>query len=125
CPGRDTQRPWQWAQSCETRLRQPNSLLTGKETGNFHFCGLLAKNCPEKRTRFQSVTTEFPKNRNRECARARTAGPQSLRPSHRDANATLGAGVDGEVLGRTGARTLKPIAAPFRRRYPDRAPQAD
>jgi hypothetical protein len=40
-------------------------------------------------------------------AKARTAGPQSLRPSHRDANARLAAGVDGEVLGRTTARTSR------------------
>jgi hypothetical protein len=36
-----------------------------------------------------------------------------------------GPSIDGEVLGRTTAQTSKPIAAPFRRRYPDRAPQAD
>jgi hypothetical protein len=34
----------------------------------------------------------------------------------------LAVGVDGEVLERTTAQTSKPIAAPFRRRYPDRAP---
>jgi Protein of unknown function (DUF2924) len=47
------------------------------------------------------------------------------RPSRRDAIALLAAGVDSEVLGRTTARTSIPIAAPFRRRHPDRAPQAD
>jgi pyruvate/2-oxoglutarate dehydrogenase complex dihydrolipoamide acyltransferase (E2) component len=51
------------------------------------------------------------------------AGPRSSRPSHRDANARLAAGVDAEVFGRTTARTSIPIVAPFRRRYPDRAPQ--
>jgi hypothetical protein len=37
----------------------------------------------------------------------------------------LAAGVDAEVLGRTMARTSIPVAAPFRRRYPDRAPLRD
>ena len=31
--------------------------------------------------------------------------------------------VDGEALGRTTVRTSIPIVAPFRRRYPDRAPE--
>jgi len=53
------------------------------------------------------------------------AGARSSRPSHRDATARFAAGVDAEVFGRTTARTSIPIAAPFRRRYPDRAPQAD
>ena len=50
-------------------------------------------------------------------ATARTAGPRSLRPSHRNAIAALAAGVDGEVLGRTTVRTSRPIAAPFRRTH--------
>jgi hypothetical protein len=35
----------------------------------------------------------------------------------------LAVGVDAEVLEQTTARTLKPIAAPFRKRHPDRVPR--
>src|SRR5271166_4741316 len=56
-----------------------------------------------------------PRLHRRPRARARTAGPQSSRPSRRDATAPLAAGVDGEVLGRTTVRISKPIAALFRR----------
>ena len=50
---------------------------------------------------------------------------QNCRPAIATAISTLGAGVDGEVLGRTTVRTSRPIAAPFRLRRPDRAPRAD
>jgi hypothetical protein len=56
-----------------------------------------------------------PRLRRQPRARARTASPQSSRPSRRDATAPSDAGVESEVLGRTSARTSKPIAAPFRR----------
>jgi hypothetical protein len=45
--------------------------------------------------------------------------PQSSPPPHRDATSMLAAGVDGEVLGRTPARTSRSTAARFRRRHPD------
>ena len=72
----------------------------------FHRCSFIApslhKEVEELRLRRQLHAT------------ARTAGPQSLRPSRRDATTPLVAGVDGEVLWRTMVRTSKPIAAPFR-----------
>src|SRR3984957_14188511 len=49
-----------------------------------------------------------PRLRRQPRATAKTAGPQSSRPSRRDAIATLAEGVDGEGLERTMARTSRP-----------------
>jgi hypothetical protein len=57
---------WWWTQSRQTRLGRSNSLLTGKRTANFSFLGHFRENCQQKRTHFQTVTSEFPKNQNRE-----------------------------------------------------------
>ena len=67
-PGRFAPTSWWCTQSCETGLRGPNSLLTGKIAGNISFLGHFRENGPRKRTHFQSVTTELPKNRNREIS---------------------------------------------------------
>jgi len=60
---------WWWTQSCETGLRRPNSLLTGKRTGNFPIFGSFGENRLQNRAYFQRVTSKFPKNRNREIIR--------------------------------------------------------
>src|ERR1700733_1664962 len=52
-------------------------------------------------------------------------GPQSLRPSRRDAIATSAVGVDDAILGRIETRTSRPTVASFRRRYPTYAQRAD
>ena len=94
------------------------ALLLEQPAHQFHSCRLVAPSLHEEVENFAFVV---------DCAapQARTAGPQSSRPSRRDATAPLVAAIDGEVLWRTVVRTSKPIAAPFRRRCPDRAPRAD
>ena len=83
----------------------------------FHGCGLVAPSMHEQVENLAFIVDSAPE--------PEIASQQSSPPSHRDAIAPSTEGVDGEVLGRTIARTSKPIAVPFRRRHPDRAPRAD
>jgi hypothetical protein len=57
---------WWRRQSGETGLRCPNSLLTGKRTGNFDESGVLAHFSSPILHLIQWLVRKFPKNQNRE-----------------------------------------------------------
>jgi hypothetical protein len=88
---------------CHQHVRR-EALFLKQLPQQFHGCSLVASTLHK-----QIENLAFIINR----AKARTAAPQSSRPSRRDAIATLAEGVDGEVLERTMARTSRPTVAPF------------
>jgi hypothetical protein len=79
----------------------------------FHRCGFIAASLHEQVENLAFVVNRAPKP---ELPPRNRYGHLIEMPTQ-----CWPVGVDGEVLGRTMYRTSKPIAAPFRRRCPDRA----
>jgi hypothetical protein len=118
--------------AADVQDRDGGTLLMAGLFGAFPFLIKLYADGGYQGPEFQNAMNQIlarldrgPRLHRRPHARARTAGPRSSRPSHRDAIPPLVAGVGGEVLGRTTARTSVPISAPFHMRHPDPAPRAD
>jgi hypothetical protein len=58
--GRFAPTSWWWTQSCETGLRRPNSLLTGKITGNISIFGCFGRNLLIETSAFSVPYEEIP-----------------------------------------------------------------